>query len=361
MPHRHALLPTSLLAFALALAPAFARAAIEVQPFPPRPAASALLMLDLAGDWPGGCAPAADNAQRDGRTITVRLAPTSGCRASADRFAFRVGAGGARWGSSGVYRVKVLGPDAPDGGERLLAFRLVEVGIANGTAEPEPGFWWNEQGGEFGSAGPGAGVTMERQGDTLAVTLFGYNDRGAPQWLFGAGPVRGHMASVHLARLSGGAGPFDRYQPPTRSEAVGTLHLEFASDARATAWLERPDPAGGVRVSPLSLVRFRFGEAAGEAWLGEWLVLAGRNRDEAPLRVHFDRFERTEAGFVLSAADDTTLSCTMSPQRPNSPPARCLLLDADNRTLGDFGDVALDRLRGWRPDGSDVTALHRRP
>ena len=332
---------------------------------PPRPSATGPLLLELVvAAGPGGCPPALADVSRQSRTVTVRLAVRGDC-AAGEPSTLRTQSAGVRWGAAGVHRLRIEDDGGPGGSARLREFALVAVGHGRSDTWPEAGFWWNETGGEFDSGGPGIGLQLERQGDTLSVSVLGYGEDGSPQWLIGAGPIAEGIARVPLLRLGDGAGPFGGWRPPGEAAQAGVLHLEFLSDARAVAWFQRPLADGSLQLTPMSLVRFRFDQDHGNAMEGEWLLLA-RGESE-PVALSLTSAEAGEGRMRLHGAsdkgggsDERWLDCTLDADRPNSPPPRCVLRDGQDRLLVDFTDIALDRMRGWRPDGTAVTAMRRR-
>jgi hypothetical protein len=349
---------------ALAWLPAatVARAVVSVDHPLPHPDPGRPIRLSLLGLPPAPCPYRLEQASSAGDTLLLRLAHADGCAAQASGQALAVQPQGMTWGRKGVVRVRVEDARGAGGTPRLLGFGLVQVGRVSRTTHPEAGYWWNEAGGDFDRAGPGLGLNLERQGDTLSVTVLGYAADGRPEWLFGAGPIHGQLARVPLSRLQGGAGPFDPWQAPGEAEPAGVVHFEFLSGARAVAWFER-SLGEAISLQPLSLVRFRFDERPSEAALGEWLFVGGIALGDAATRaqaLQFVRSEQGEDGFRLhGAAGDPTLGCELDRERPNSPPSRCVLSDANGTLLVDFVDIALGRMRGYRPDGAAVTAVHR--
>lgn len=332
---------------------------LEVFVQPPHPRPSTPLAIRLEGVPATPCAVRLADVERSSTTVVVRLARGHDCNPAGEAVDALTVQGQGRWGGRGVHRLRVEDDGGPAGAPRVLGFRLVQIGDQPATLTPEAGYWWNETGGEFDSAGPGIGLNLERQGDTLSVTVLGYAADGRPEWLFGAGPIAGRIARVPLSRLNEGSGPFESYRAPASAQPAGVLHLEFLSEARAVAWFERPSvDRVGITLAPLSIVRFRFAQQHANALLGEWLLLGGGDGGSTTLL--FDAIERIDGGFRLPADDGVhALECEVDPGRPNSPPDRCVLRDAGGQLLIDFPDTALDRMRGWRPDGTATTAIRR--
>lgn len=359
---RHVLFP-ALLAVALASSAAAAESGVAIEALLPHPAPGVPLRLQLGGLPAEDCVAQVAAVESLDTVMTIRLAQGHGCGGSAPAGSLLVQAPGHAWSRRGVHRIRVEDDRGPGGAPRLLGFSLLQVGPAPPTVTPEAGYWWNETGGEFDSAGPGIGLNLERQGDTLSVTVLGYAADGRPEWLFGAGPIAGQIARVSLSRLQHGGGPFDAWQAPGAAEAAGVVHFEFLSEARAVAWFQRPGKGAAITLRPLSLVRFRFDDRHATSAMGEWLIVGGVEIGDP--RTHsttlrFDAIEPTAEGFRLTGdAGAPALECEVDPDRPNSPPRRCVLRDAGGQLLVDFTDVALQRMRGWRPDGQRITALHR--
>ena len=335
---------------------------VSIEPLRLQPAPGLPLRLALDGLPAAACPHEVEAVSAAGDEVLVRLARAEGCAPGDALQRLLVQPPGVSWPRRGVARVRIEDRRGPAGAARLLGFGLVQVGAPGRTTTPEAGYWWNESGGEFDRAGPGMGLNLERQGDTLGVTVLGYASDGRPEWLFGAGPIRGRVARVALSRLQDGAGPFDPWRAPDTAEPGGVVHFEFLSEARAVAWFERSE-GEAIRLQPLSLVRFRFDDRHGAAALGEWLMVGGIALGDAHTQsatLRFDRLEATDGGFRLLGEEGApTMDCDLDPGRPNSPPERCVLRSAGGTLLVDFRDTALGRMRGWRPDGAAVTALHR--
>ena len=333
--------------------------AVGAQALPTAP-----LRLDLEGLPDAECTPALERVERSDRGIVVRLQQRFGCDASAAQASLRIDPpGNLGWGNAGVQRVRVEDDGGPAGSARLRGFSLIQVGVPARTIHPEPGYWWHERGGEFKAGGPGLGLNLERQGDTLSVTVLGYAADGRPEWLFGAGSIHGQVAQVRLSRLEDGSGPFDPYAAPGSAQPAGVLDLEVLSASRAVAWFQRNAPGGGISLVPMSIVRFRFDQQQAHALRGEWLLAGGSGQGsdgDRPLALRFVDIEAAGTGYrLLTAEGEHALLCELHPARPNSPPLRCTLLAADGSRLAEFADTALARMHGVRPDGTAVTLLRR--
>jgi hypothetical protein len=337
--------------------------AIEVSP--PTPDAGATVRFKVRGEWPDGCPPTIRDVRIVDRDIVLTAQPGSGpCGSEAQ--AFETGTEAlplerAKLTRNGVHRIRFELRRTPEAAPELLAFRLFYVGNTPDPGfVPESGFWWHERGGEFDRAGPGLGAQMEVQSGTLALGVHGYAADGSARWSLGAGPMQGHVATVELTQLSGGAGPFEPFKPPGEVSAAGSALVELVSPSRVTLWFLRPrDDGKGLQVRPVSMVRFRFAREPAEAWRGRWVVLAESDDDYPTRRIDFVRLMRKQDGFLLlDAKREFRLRCETDSARPNSPPTRCRLQsDAGDAAEIDFDHVALNELRGWTGAGQRIVAL----
>lgn len=349
-----------LICLLLALANPLAAAALELRAVPGTLRPGSAPRFALAGGWDGPCPPRVAGQRAAGRDLVIELAAGSERCGDAPASAFRLTSasgweGEADFATRGVLRVRVERRRS-DGTPQLLAFGLFEYGQLTRRL-PEPGFWWSERGGAFETGGPGLALLLEPQWPQLGATVMGYDADGQPEWRFGTGTLAAQTAQVPLQRLSGGRGPFEAYRQPQDSREEAALWLELESAARATAWFVRSVDGGGIDLRPMSLVRFRFGESASSALAGRWLL---DGLEEAPRALHLRPGDgaATGTGFVL--IEDRLalrLECSLDPARPNSPPTRCRLLDAEATALVEFDDIGLDRMHGLDEARRPVTAL----
>ncbi|HET6604301.1 MAG TPA: hypothetical protein VFG21_08820 [Xanthomonadaceae bacterium] len=331
---------------------------------PLQPHAGGALLLDIHGEWAEPCAPTGATVQRERYDVEVRLAGGGACAGPVRELKLQpqsLAPKDRRWGGPGVYRVRVFGPERPGGGDRLLAFALLDVTAGARTADPEPGLWWSEPGAEFDHAGPGLGLSLERQGQVLSVTVFGYDGDGRATWLYGAAPLAGRVARIELSTLAGGRGPFAEYRAPDAIAATGTVHLEFLSPARAVAWFDRDGDGGGRSLHAISLVRFRVGDDPAAAFLGDWLLFADEPEPDRAAGARWVRFQDVQprpGGFRLTGPGGDAMDCDTDPSRPNSPPGNCRLSATDGQYI-DFEVTGLERLRGYQPDGRRMSMIRR--
>jgi hypothetical protein len=340
-------------------------ARIEVTP--PVPDAGTLLRIAIEGSWPDACTPELQDAEIVDRDIVLRATlPAANCAGEAH--AYRIDSSKVRpvnlkLRGNGFYRMRFEVQRGAGTAPELHGFRLLYAGNdGNWTPRPEAGFWWPESGGEFDRAGPGMGMQLEAQANTLSLGVTGYDPDGGSNWLFGAGDLVGHVAQVDVNRLQGGAGPFESYRAPESIATAGQVQLEILSPSRINAWFVGPAPEGrGLHVEPVSMVRFRFAQQPAQAWLGPWVVLAETVDAMPARRIEFDTVEHLDEGFVLrDAAGRHELRCTLDKTRRNSPPQACVLaigeVGAERREVH-FTQVGLNEMRGWNSDSGAVVAI----
>ena len=264
---------------------------------------------------------------------------------------------------NGFYRVRFEVQRSAESAPELHGFRLLYAGNdGDSPPRPETGYWWPESGGEYDNAGPGLGMQLEAQADTLSLGVTGYAADGGSNWLFGAGDLSGHVAQVDVNRLEDGAGPFEPYRAPESIATAGQVQLEILSPSRVNAWFvgNVPDEGRGLRVEPVSMVRFRFAQQPAQAWLGPWVVLADTGEALPARRIDFSAVENLDDGFVLrDATGEHELRCTLEKTRRNSPPQACILAigKADPRSEIHFSQVGLNEMRGWSGDSQRMTAI----
>lgn len=314
--------------------------------------------------WPEGCAPQVDSVLVEGRDVILRaVLPAASCLEAANSD----GAGiestlrfdvPSLW--EGSYRVRYEVRRAPKAEPELHAFRLVQLGASALEAiRPETGLWWPEQGGAFDRAGPGLGLLMETQANTLSLTLLGYELSGEAQWSYGATQISGRLLDLELATLSEGRGPFEPYAAPKRLDPAGSVQIELLTSARANLWFLRPTGNGrALSVEPISMVRFSFARAVPQTWLGRWVITPDTGDAVASRHIDLTALEVTADGFALrDPRRGYRLVCTSSAKRRNSPPESCDLVAADGSREIRFDQPALFELRGRTLVGDAMTAL----
>lgn len=363
-------IPTLLLSAGLFATANLSHAAPRIELGTPTLDAGATIRLDVRDRWPDGCAPLPDKAivERSNITLSATL-PSIKCDGPQAGLAAPMAESVQSWAlpalPNGVYRVRYEIATATDALPELHGFQLLDVQPhrdteRDATLKPETGFWWPEQGGEFGGAGPGIGVLMEAQSDTLSISVIGYGSDGMARWSYGASTIQGRTLDLELGQLADGAGPFDPYRAPKGIGPAGSVQIELISPGRANLWFIRN--AGNDRalsVQPVSMVRFRFAQETPEAWLGRWVLAAESGATPQARHIDFVAVERDAAGFtLLDREGEVELSCETASQRPNSPPVQCHLIGAaDGAPLATFGTTALFEMRGTDVGNARIVAL----
>ncbi|MCX7556830.1 hypothetical protein OS187_08350 [Xanthomonadaceae bacterium JHOS43] len=316
--------------------------------------------FDVAGIWPDTCPPQLREVSSRGHEIRLTATrETTGCRASPTPYAFFSPAlpRDQLLTGNGVHRVRFEIDGAPGEDPLLAGFALVRAGDAISGMSLESGFWWAEQGGEFG-AGPGLGLSVETQGSLISLSVMGYGAHGAPAWYFGAGELADGIAHLDLGQFEGGAGPFARYAAPEEIRLSGVVDVETLTPSRAILWFSRADAGtGAIDLRPLSIMRFSFAQEPGDALLGRWLVAGAESGTRDTRWIEFVRSESLAGGFVLYDADDTAaLHCDTPPGHPGSPPAICRMEISGGDAI-EFTDVAFRRLSGWDSEARRTIAF----
>lgn len=354
------LLANPLLSFTFLAAFASAATAYE----PPRIALAAtdngLVHFDVAGTWPDTCPPQLLDVSAQGRDVLLLATrETEGCHATPTPYAFSSTARPREQllPEDGIHHVRLQVEGSLERDPMLAGFALLRVGDAAPGLALETGFWWAEQGGEFG-AGPGLGLSVETQAGLISLSVMGYGAHGDSAWYFGAGELADGVAHLDLGQFEGGAGPFARYAAPEAIALSGFVDVETLTPSRAILWFSRADARSGeIDLRPLSIVRFSFAQEPGDALLGRWLVAGAEAGMRQTRWIEFTRGETFEGGFVLhDASGATTLQCDTPHGQPGSPPAICRMETADGDAI-EFTDVAFRRLSGWDGDARRTIAF----
>ncbi len=310
--------------------------------------------------WPDPCLPTFERASVSPGHIDLELrAGRAVCAAAPTPLALRVNparAAGLGNFPGGVYEVRVFlrhgdGPSVP------VAFRWLDASIDSDPVLPENGFWWPVRPGDYGTAGaaPVSSMTLERQGDRIAVTLLGFV-HGVPTWYFGTSGFVGSTARVGLMRVLGGNDAPATSPRATVAEAGPVLHLHFPSPARAEAWLERPSQGSSqaIELQPLTLTRLAFEPGRpGASWLGTW-VYTRADSSEARLIAFSSTHSSDAESFDLADMNgDAMLECRRGDAADDAVPGVCVL-SLTGASKATFERIGLDRLDGRTADGTAV-------
>jgi hypothetical protein len=317
--------------------------------------------IAIYGQAPANCAPRIERVDVEGVDMSVTLhASRTGCDA-AQSIPFRlrvdtVAMAGTSLLPGQVYRLRVYS-DA-EGTRALAAFRLVDTGLSART-EPENGFWWSQASADAGPASRSTGISLESQGDQIAISLYGFTDSGSATWYFGSARLQGRTAVVPLLELANG----DPLFSPTGSEPTAQpgprLEIEFLAPTRARAWLIRQHDGVDTAVRMLSLSRTRF--ATGDvsaSWNGRWIFVT--DDEDASRQFEFSTPTRQDADafHLVDGHGNASLDCRGS--GAGALPDLCTL-SVGAEVLADFDRIGLDRLVGRQGNGSGARLIRVSP
>jgi hypothetical protein len=313
--------------------------------------------IAIYGQAPTNCAPKVERVDAEGVDLSVALhASRTGCDL-AHPVPFRlhvdtVAMAGTSLLPGQVYRLRIYS-DA-GGTSALAAFRLVDTGLS-ANMEPENGFWWSQASAEAGPASRSTGISLESQGDQIAISLYGFADSGSATWYFGSARVKSRTAVVPLLELASG----DPLFSPTGSEPIAQsgprLELEFLSPTRARAWLVRQQDGADTAVRMLSLSRTRFASGeAGASWNGRWVLVS--DGETAPRQFEFSTPTRQDADafHLVDGNGDASLDCRGN--GAGALPDLCTLA-VGATVIADFDRIGLDHLDGRQGDGAGVRLI----
>jgi hypothetical protein len=316
--------------------------------------------LDVSGVWPDTCPPQLLGMQFEGHDISLSAArETAACSDIETPYAFSSPSFDtqALWPDGGVQRVRLWVDEGTGTASHLAGFGLISTDKDLPASTLETGFWWADQDGEF-AAGPGLGLSIERQSDMLSLSVMGYGSDGSATWYFGAGTLDRGIAHLELGQFEGGAGPFSRYAAPADVKLGGAVDIEVRSPTQAILWFSKHDAANGhLSLRPLSIVRFQFSQSPGATLVGRWLITSDEPNARRRQWLQWTHVDETSDGFVLSGADDQAqLACRAPTSDKVSLPVLCRLHQTDGEMI-EFTEVALRSLRGWDAKGQRVLAF----
>ena len=311
--------------------------------------------FEVSGTWPNTCPPQLLEVSAHGRELLLHAThETRGCHTTPTPYSFssKALAREELMPEPGIHRVR-LEINTPGQEPFLAGFTLVQPEPAESVMALETGFWWAEQGGEFGAA-PGLGLSVETQVGLITLSVMGYDEHGSSAWYFGAGELTNGIAHLDLGQFEGGAGPFTRYAAPETIHLSGTVDVETLSPSHAILWFSRVNAhSGEISLRPLSIMRFSFAQEPADALLGRWLIAATKAGERDTRWVDFVASETLRDGFILhDDSGNVSLRCDTPADRPGSPPSTCRMEDKDGDVV-EFTDIALRRLAGW-----DARAQH---
>lgn len=320
--------------------------------------------LVVSGTWPTPCVPESATLTRLGQDLRIEARSNRGLCTRLQR-PFRVELDPrAQLGlplEKGVYRVSFYAANALASPMELRGFNLVEVDEA--PMQPEEGFWWPEHNAEHQQeSAMGMAMSLEAQGDVIAVSLLTYAEDGRPAWYFGTGRLEGHTGVVNVLGMRGGPSPFGGGGNMPTTEQALELKLEFLGGGRLTAWLGWHESGLNqplLRLQPITFARQSLRDPTGPThWLGEWLVLRGDPILAPPLYLQLQENRRLDAEhFQLVDTSGWTLTCHHGANLINSPPDSCQLAHAARSEQISLDMVGLARLSGTDQNGVRVSLI----
>ena len=314
--------------------------------------------LIIEGIWGSSCAPSVVSARVTELNIDVQLkADARRCDVASIPFKLKVNPAretGLNQLQLGVYQVRLF-LRSGSGSNELITFRLLRAGSADAGPRPESGFWWSIPTLDDTPALTGNGLSIEQQGENLAVTWLSY-EGGRPVWYFGSAPMPGSIARVELLRMVGGGEAFSGPNAAPGAEPGLSMNLQFLSPSHASAWLVQHASldSEAIEVQNLNLARLPFeGGHPGANWQGEWALVIGNASEARILALTQLATADAESFQVSDRLGSVSLQCRLDSVGEHPLPAFCSLSDGAS-TLADFDQVGLDRLFGLTPDGDPV-------
>lgn len=314
--------------------------------------------LIVEGMWPDSCLPSLLRTRVVDYDIDIYL--RSEARACAQvQTAFQLKLNPAREAGReqldlGIFRVRLFLTHGK-GSNELIAFRLLRSGGDDRRARPESGFWWSVPTANNVPALSGNGLSIEQQGDALAVTWLSY-ESGVPVWYFGSQKMSGKIAWISLSRMVGGGEAFAGPNAAPEIEPGLALNIEFLTPAHANAWLVREQPGStrAIEVQDLNLIRLPFAEGhPGKSWQGEWALIVGDSVDARIINLVTLATADAETFRVSDQLGSINLHCRVDDVSNHPVASFCTLTDGAS-VLADFDLVGLDRLAGQDADGVPV-------
>ncbi len=314
--------------------------------------------LVISGIWSDACLPSVQRSRLAGQDLDIYLrSEKQVCAQVQTPFELKLNPArlaGRSQLALGVYRVRLfLAHD--NGSNQLIAFRLLRSGGEDRRARPESGFWWSIATANNIPALPGNGLSIEQQGDTLAVTWLSY-ESGAPTWYFGSQSMPGRIARIELSRMVGGAEAFSGPNSAPGIEPGLALNIEFVGPAHANAWLVRGQPGStrSIEIQDLNLVRLPFAAGnPGKDWQGQWALIVGDEPTARIIDLTTAETADAETFRIRDRLGSINLQCRLEDMDGHAIAASCSLIDGAS-LLADFDQVGRDRLSGQNADGMPV-------
>jgi hypothetical protein len=314
--------------------------------------------LIIEGSWGSSCLPSVTHTSLVDDRIDIQLhSAASNCTASPTPFQIKVNPAreaGLRQFALGVYQVRLYLQKGA-GSSTLVAFRLLLSGGNDTRSQPESGFWWSVPTLDDRPALAGNGMSIEQQGDKIAVTWLSY-EAGNPTWYFGSTTNPGNVARIDLLRMAGGGEAFSGPNSAPGAAPGLSLNLQFLSPSHANAWLVQAQSPGSesIDIQALNLLRLPFESGhPGANWQGEWAFVVGEASEARIVNLASLATADAESFRVSDRLGSVSLHCRLDSIGEHTLPAFCTLSDGAS-ILADFDQVGLDRLSGLTPDGDRV-------
>ena len=123
-----------------------------------------------------------------------------------------------------------------------------------GQNVPQNGWWWN-------SSESGRGFAIERQGSSIFMAAFLYEDSGEPTWYASLLKESTNGSySGDLLKYSGGKSLFGNYKPPSSQTVVATVNLNFPVATKGTLSIKS---SSNVLQKIINLERFPISSPVG--------------------------------------------------------------------------------------------------
>jgi hypothetical protein len=329
--------------------------ATEISTTPARLTPGAVFAVKVNDVWPNSCVPKSATVALRGSEIVLQANDVSApdCKAVATPYTLslqtRLPIAWAAARDAAVLRYVLNRAGA---GTITRASALTPVGAAPRDSA-ESGIYWNDVAGAYPNSGPGVGISLDVQGTRASVTAFYYDLSGNPVWYFGNGELIQDTLALDLHLLRGGQSLLGEYRAPTDTLKVAQLAIKFSSPSRFTALLTVPQGDGRdleVLSQTQSMVRFSIGYGPEKLRLGgNWAILSATDT----LRLELVPNQRGE---LIDLKRGYTLRCSAE-QESEPPPSACVLTDNKDRTVANFDQIGLERMRGRAPGGGSMTAV----
>jgi hypothetical protein len=314
--------------------------------------------LIIEGTWGSSCLPGVTRTSLVDDRIDIQLhSAASNCISTPTPFQIKLNPAreaGLRQFALGVYQVRLYLQKGA-GISTLVAFRLLRSGGNDARSQPESGFWWSVPTLDHHRALAGNGMSIEQQGDKIAVTWLSY-EAGNPVWYFGSTTNPGNVARVDLLRMVGGGEAFSGPNAAPGAAPGLSLNLQFLSPSHASAWLVQAQSPGSesIEIQDLNLLRLPFESGhPGANWQGEWAFVVGEAAEARIFNLANLATADAESFRVSDRLGSVSLHCRLDSIGEHPLPAFCTLSDGAS-ILADFDQVGLDTLSGLTPEGERV-------